>query len=144
MYLTQHYKCTGGNRGIGLAIAQELVNLEANVYVTTRADCQISDKIKVISGIEVTDDNCGQVLVAALQAAGVTAVDVLINNAGYFYGPVETLETLNFREELKMIDICAVGPLRITSALVNANLIPAGARVSTVVVLCLLHLTSLV
>lgn len=120
----------GGNRGIGLAIAHELVNLEANVFVTTRAPAEISDKIKVISGIDVTDDNCGSFLVAGLKAAGVSSVDVLINNAGYFYGPKETLDNLNFREELSMIDICAVGPLRVTSALVNAGMMSAGSRVS--------------
>ena len=41
--------------------------------------------------------------------------------AGYFYEPLETLETMNFEEELKMIDICAVGPLRVSAALVNAG-----------------------
>jgi len=30
---------------------------------------------------------------------------------------VETLDSLKFPEELKMIDICALGPLRVTSAL---------------------------
>jgi NAD(P)-dependent dehydrogenase (short-subunit alcohol dehydrogenase family) len=123
---------TGGNRGIGLAIAQELVALEANVYITSRAEVQMPEGIKVVSGIEVTDDNVGEVLVAGLQAAGVTSVDVLINNAGYFYGPVETIESLNFKEELKMIDICAVGPLRVTSALVNANMLRAGSRVAMI------------
>ena len=46
-------------------------------------------------------------------------VDVLINNAGYFYGPRESVvdKTLNFEEELRQIDICAVGPLRVTSAM---------------------------
>ena len=48
-----------------------------------------------------------------------------VNNAGYFYEPVETIEKLNFEEEMKMIDICAVGPLRITSALVNAGRLPS-------------------
>ena len=41
---------------------------------------------------------CGVSLVAALGAT--TTIDVLINNAGYFYGPVETLSSLNFEEEL--------------------------------------------
>ena len=46
-------------------------------------------------------------------------MDVLINNAGYFYGPRESVvdKTLNFEEELRQIDICAVGPLRVTSAM---------------------------
>ena len=30
----------------------------------------------------------------------------------YFYGPVETLDDLNFKEETKMFDICAVGPFQ--------------------------------
>jgi len=45
-------------------------------------------------------------------------VDILINNAGYFYGPCESVlqGSMNFDEEMKQINICAVGPLRITSA----------------------------
>lgn len=81
---------------------------------------------KVITGVDVTDNNCGAPLVAAL---GTTHIDVLINNAGYFYGPVETLSSLNFEEELKMIDICAVGPLRVTAALFNAGLLSNDAKV---------------
>lgn len=80
----------------------------------------------VLAGIDVTDNHCGHKLVSALQH---TKIDILINNAGYFYGPVETISTLNFEEELKMIDICAVGPLRVTSALFNAGLLGRGSRV---------------
>ena len=84
---------------------------------------------KVITGVDVTDNKCGVPLAAAL---GATHIDVLINNAGYFYGPVETLSSLNFEEELKMIDICAVGPLRVTAALFNAGLLSKDAKVRTV------------
>lgn len=45
--------------------------------------------------------------------------------AGYFYEPLETLETMNFDEELKMIDICAVGPLRVSSALITGGKVSA-------------------
>ena len=38
-----------------------------------------------------------------------------------FNQPVETVAEMNFEEQMKMIDICAVGPLRITAALVNAG-----------------------
>ena len=69
----------------------------------------------------MTDNNCGPKLVETLEAAG-RKVDILINNAVYFYGPVEKLDTLNLQEEMKMIDICAVWPFRISSALVNAGL----------------------
>ena len=103
---------TGGNRGLGLAIVSELVTQGARVIVTTRAPTSIPGVEKVISGVDVTDNSCGDVLVKGL--AGMK-VDYLINNAGYFYGPVEKIDSLNFEEELKMIDICALGPLRITA-----------------------------
>ena len=116
----------GGNRGIGLALTEELVKQGANVFITSRAPTNIPG-VKVITGIDVQDNSCGTKLVEAL--AG-TKLDIVINNAGYFYEPLETLSSLNFEEELKMIDICAIGPLRITAALVNANLIETGAKVS--------------
>eukprot|EP00967_Tisochrysis_lutea_P000180 scaffold245_cov34-Tisochrysis_lutea.AAC.1 len=58
-------------------------------------------------------------------------VDIVINNAGYFYGPQELVleDTLNFDEELKQIDICAVGPLRVNSALINAGKLTPGAKI---------------
>ena len=100
----------------------------ANVYITSRNSVDIPGVKKVITGVDVTDNKCGVPLVAAL---GATSIDVLINNAGYFYGPVETLSSLNFEEEMKMIDICAVGPLRVTAALFNAGLLSKDAKVST-------------
>ena len=41
----------------------------------------------------------------------------------------ETLENLNFAEELKTIDICAIGPLRTTAALLNAGLLKEGSKI---------------
>eukprot|EP00494_Astrolonche_serrata_P004246 UN04258 len=35
--------------------------------------------------------------------------------------PEEPITKLDFEEDKKMIDICAIGPLRITSALYNAK-----------------------
>lgn len=83
--------------------------------------------MQVISEIDVQDNLCGQKLADTLEGY---QIDILINNAGYFYGPVETIDSLNFEEEKKMIDICALGPLRITSALFNAGRLAQGAKVS--------------
>ena len=65
-------------------------------------------------------------------------LDVLVNNAGYFYEPVELIaddkgeSTLNFSEELKMIDICALGPLRITNALYHSKLLKEGCKIAMI------------
>ena len=108
---------TGGNRGLGLAIVNELKAVGANVIISVRSPCKM-DGVEVIDCIDVTDNKCGDLLAKKL---GSKTIDVLVNNAGYFYGPVEKIEdkSLNFEEEIKMIDICAVGPLRITAGLVN-------------------------
>ena len=55
---------------------------------------------------------------------------MLINNAGYFYEPKEAIldDSLNFEEQLKQIDICALGPLRVNAAAVNAGALAEGAK----------------
>jgi len=78
-----------------------------------------STKIEIYEGVDVTDEK-------AIEAAAekiTDPIDIVINNAGYFYGPQEKVldKSLNFGEQLKQIDICALGPLRVTSALYNAN-----------------------
>ena len=97
----------------------------AKVFITCRQPFTLKGAT-VIDGIDVTDDSLGEKLVAGLKG---TKVDVLVNNAGYFYGPVEKLTSLNFKEEMKMIDICALGPLRVTAALFNAGLLASGSKV---------------
>jgi NAD(P)-dependent dehydrogenase (short-subunit alcohol dehydrogenase family) len=116
---------SGGNRGIGRAIADELVRQGARVIITSRTPLSIPN-MQVISGIDVQDNSSGVKLAEALKGY---QIDVLINNAGYFYGPVETIDSLNYEEELKMIDICALGPLRITSGLFNAGRLAKGCKV---------------
>ena len=41
------------------------------------------------------DNKCGDILAAALKGK---KIDILINNAGYFYEPVEKVDSLNFEE----------------------------------------------
>jgi hypothetical protein len=42
---------------------------------------------------------------------------------------VEKLESLNFPEQLKTINICACGPLRVTGGLLNGNLLQEGSKI---------------
>jgi short-subunit dehydrogenase len=41
------------------------------------------------------NNQCGEKLAAALKGQ---EIDILINNAGYFYEPVEKIDSLNFEE----------------------------------------------
>jgi short-subunit dehydrogenase len=97
----------------------------AKTIVTSRKSVDIPG-VRVIDGIDVTDNSCGSKLASAL---GDTKIDILINNAGYFYGPVEKLGCLNYEEEIKMIDICALGPLRISEGLFINNCFSTSAKV---------------
>ena len=122
---------TGANRGIGLALVRELKKCGAEVVATTRKTSEELTKLKVyqvFEGIDVTDEEACLRLGKEIGKP----LDIVINNAGYFMVPVETIKSLNFKEEMSMIDICALGPLRVTSALYNAGLIKAGAKVAMI------------
>lgn len=126
----KHVLVTGSNRGVGLAIVKELVLQGAKVIATCRSEPPaVEGLFKVIQGIDVTKDSDMQKLILGL---GDTKLDVLINNAGYFMTPIETIESCDFAEQMKMIDICAVGILRVTSAIVKAKALAADARISVI------------
>lgn len=123
---------TGCNRGIGLALAQELVKEGGKLIAICRSLSPQLEKLnpeEILLGVDVTsDEDCEEI------ASKITGgpIDILINNAGYFYEPVEKIDSLNFKEELKMIDICALGPLRISASLYNAGLLKEGAIIAMI------------
>ncbi|KAL7468569.1 hypothetical protein ACHAXS_008801 [Conticribra weissflogii] len=124
---------TGGNRGLGLAIVKELVAIGATAIVVCRSSSPELEKLvgkwNVYSGVDVTDDEAVRKVAKRVKGDG-GALDVVVNNAGYFYGPQELVKTdsLNFAEELKQIDICALGPLRMNNALIQSKALADGAK----------------
>ena len=114
---------TGGNRGLGLKIVQQAVADGAHVVVVGRKSSDeldaLGSSVTVITGVDMCDDAA----VKALPDRVGAPVDYVINNAGYFPGTAEgeTLASMDFPEQLKQIDVCAVGPLRVSSALYNAG-----------------------
>lgn len=114
----QRILITGSNRGIGLSMVKEALACGARVIATCRKP---SDELialgveQIIEGIDVTVKSSMDKLVAEIAEP----VDIVVNNAGYFMKEKETLlgGTMDFEDEMKTIDICAVGPLRITNAL---------------------------
>jgi len=124
---------TGGNRGLGLAIVNELVAIGATALVVCRSSSPELEKLvgkwNVYDGVDVTDDEAVTKVAKRVKGDG-GALDVVINNAGYFYGPQELVkeDSLNFEEELKQINICALGPLRMNNALIQSKALAEGAK----------------
>jgi NAD(P)-dependent dehydrogenase (short-subunit alcohol dehydrogenase family) len=105
---------TGGNRGLGKAIVQELLDRgAAKVYATSRSPFVHQDARVVNLSLDVTSD-------ASVAAAAEIATDVsiLVNNAGIFSGtPVLTAPLAEIQAEL---DTNVYGVLRVTRALAPA------------------------
>eukprot|EP01083_Nonionella_stella_P021397 59352_1 len=128
---------TGGNRGLGLAIVKELVGIGATAIVVCRSSSaeveRLVGKWNVYDGVDVTDDEAVRKVAKRIKGDG-GALDAVINNAGYFYGPQELVkeDTLNFEEQLKQIDVCALGPLRMNNALVQSKALAEGCKLVTI------------
>lgn len=134
---------TGGNRGVGLALTKELLQLGVSSVLVFCRKCSVEEleakvdrgtssaKLEVYEGVDVTDEKAIEAAAAKLDEP----VDLVINNAGYFYGPQEkvTDNSLNFDEQLKQINICALGPLRVTSALYNAGKLKTAASMVVII-----------
>jgi len=123
---------TGANRGIGLALAKELTAQGGKLVAIVRSSSPELDALnpdEVVTGIEGTSDEACQQLGTEIKGG---PIDILINNAGYFYEPEEKIDSINYKEDWKMIDICALGPLRVTTSVVNAGLMKEGSTVAMI------------
>ncbi|KAL3918958.1 MAG: hypothetical protein SGILL_003997 [Bacillariaceae sp.] len=124
---------TGGNRGLGFEITKEAVSNGATVIVLCRSTNdeleELVGKWNVYSGVDVTDTAAVEKALKTIKSDG-GALDYVINNAGYFYAPKEEIleDTLNFDEQLKQINICALGPLRVNAAAVHAGALAEDAK----------------
>lgn len=108
------YLITGANRGIGYEFCRQLQNLGQTVIAVCR---KASDELQQLGvqleeGINVTSDES----VASLRSRlGDTKIDGLINNAGILQRV--TLEDLDFDSIREQFEVNALGPLRVTHAL---------------------------
>lgn len=106
---------TGSNRGIGL----ELCRLFSRRGDTVVAVCRNSSPeldalgVRVLSGVDVTDGASVQELARQLQGS---SVDIVVNNAGILSH--ESLGEVDYDAVRRQFEANAVGPLRMTEALV--------------------------
>ncbi len=104
---------TGANRGIGLALARQLAARGDHVIAACRkASPDLSAlNVEIHEGVEVTDDSSVERFASAIAAP----IDVLINNAAIHMA--DSLPNLDLQQVRAQIDVNAIGPLRVTKAL---------------------------
>jgi len=118
---------TGCNRGIGLEVCRQLSARGDDVIAVCRNVSEELDAldVRVIDGVDVTDDDGVARLVNALNGE---SIDVLLNNAGILRA--DTIDTVDYESMLEQFRVNTVGPLRVTRAL-RDNL-KSGAKVAIV------------
>lgn len=107
---------TGANRGIGLELCKQIAARGDDVIAVCRSSSKelaaLGAKVKVVDGVDVTSDGAGAKVAGAL---GDKSIDVLLNNAGVLVPG--SLDGLDFDTISKQFEVNAVGPLRLTKAL---------------------------
>jgi len=113
---------TGANRGIGLEFTRQYLDRGDHVEAVARSPEGAGALAQLASsaggrlrvhGCDVASDQGARALAASL---GEVAVDVLINNAGVM-GKMQALDALDHGDMLRTFDINALGPVRVTAAL---------------------------
>ncbi|MDP2621497.1 MAG: SDR family oxidoreductase [Hyphomicrobiales bacterium] len=118
---------TGANRGIGLELARHLAVRGDEVVAACRSASPQLKALQVESheGVDVTDEASVR---RFAQAVAGKPVDILINNAGILSH--ETLEDLDFDRMRRQFEVNALGPLRVTAALLAA--LKKGSKVAII------------
>jgi NAD(P)-dependent dehydrogenase (short-subunit alcohol dehydrogenase family) len=112
---------TGASRGIGLELVRQYLGRGDAVVAACRSPDgatalhalgrEYGDRLRVLA-CDVGDDDSVADFAAALEG---TAVDLLINNAGV--GDWAGLDAVNTADALRVYNVNALGPLRVTRAL---------------------------
>lgn len=126
---------TGANRGIGLELVRQLAARGDQVVATARDPATASELAAVAAGagggvrvlrLDVADDASVQAFAGEL---GDVPVDLLINNAGVWGGRHQSLDDFDFDDAVATFEVDALGPLRVTLALLPALRRGAGKKI---------------
>jgi len=118
---------TGANRGIGLELCRQLAARGDDVIAACRRPSKELAElgVRVEQGVDVSDDASVAAFAGRL---GDARVDLLVNNAGILSH--ETLQDLDFGRIRSELEINALGPLRVTSALLPR--MPRGSKIGLI------------
>lgn len=105
---------TGANRGIGLELCHQYADRGDDVVAVCREANRDLEQpgIRIVDKVDVGSDS---VVATLADRIGVKRIDVLINNAGMLTR--ETLEDMDFDRMRAQYEVNALGPLRVTLAL---------------------------
>lgn len=101
---TKRALVTGGNRGIGFAIAQGLLAKGYDIILTSRSLNSAKQAAQKLNGnvipleLDVSDDRSMEQAVQNLKSQGINHLDVLVNNAGVY--PDSNVNMLTISREL--------------------------------------------
>ena len=118
---------TGANRGIGLALAQQLSERGDTVLATCRTKSEELDAsgAQIIEGVDVRENDSVERLAKVLDGR---KIDILINNAGVLTR--EGLDDIDWDAMRFQFEINALGPIRMTKALLPN--MSSGAKVAII------------
>ena len=118
---------TGANRGMGLEFCIQLKERGAEVIGLCRQSSPALDSlgVEVHTGIELSSDTLPRRLKEAL---GGRSIDYLVNNAGILRR--ESLDEMSFTRIEEQFRVNALGPLKVTHALLD--LLEPGAKVALI------------
>ena len=108
---------TGANRGLGLELARQLDSQGYTVIGTARKPERATELNELgvrVEQLDVTDRQSVADLAIALDGV---PIDLLINNAGFFDRSNRTLDEVDFEVMARTLEVNALGPLRVTRAL---------------------------
>jgi NAD(P)-dependent dehydrogenase (short-subunit alcohol dehydrogenase family) len=118
---------TGANRGIGLELCRVLVSRGDSVTALCRAPSAELQALPVTihDGFDVTD---AAAVAGFARAPTPNSIDLLINNAGILSS--QSLENMDFDSMRRQFEVNALGPLRVTHALLQA--LRNGAKIALI------------
>lgn len=107
---------TGCNRGIGLELVRQLAGRGDTVIAACRSasDALSALDVEIVEGVDVSS---AEGVAALAEAVGDRSIDVLVNNAGILAR--DSLDAIDYDAMLEQFNVNALGPLRVTEALLG-------------------------
>jgi NAD(P)-dependent dehydrogenase (short-subunit alcohol dehydrogenase family) len=118
---------TGANRGLGLEFARQLDALGYTVIGTARQPARAVELQRLGVRLEQLDVTDSLSVAGLAERLGEVKIDLLINNAGFFDRSNRTLDEVEFDVFAHTLEVNALGPLRVTRALLP-NLRAGGGK----------------